>query len=108
MESSPKLGGDSTSTLTPAAVPNVTTPLTGVNPRSKMSRYKDRCENLAALNQRLWRLLQAAILLEQSTIKILERASLHRAPPEVTDVADLTDRLHEVFNAYTFLTRVPT
>jgi len=61
--------------------------------------------NLACVRQRLFRLLWSATSLEQSTIKILERITLHSALPESVDVADLTDRLHETFNAYSFLTR---
>ncbi len=61
--------------------------------------------DLACVTQRLLRLLWGALALEQSTIKILERTTLHREPPEPVDVAGLTDRLHEVFNAYSFLTR---
>ena len=63
-------------------------------------------QDTAALNQRLFRILWGAMALEQSTIKILERATLHGAPPEAEDAADLTDRLHELFNAYSFLTRI--
>ncbi len=62
-------------------------------------------QEVAVLRQRLWRLIWSSLALEQSTIKILERLSLHLAPPEEADVADVTDRLHEVFNAYSFLTR---
>jgi len=61
--------------------------------------------DFGCVNQRLLRVLWSSITLTQSTIKILERITLHRAPPEPVDVADLTDRLHEVFNAYSFLTR---
>ncbi len=61
--------------------------------------------DLACVRQRLFRILWSAVALEQSTIKILERTTLHSAPPEPEDVADLTDRLHETFNAYSFLTR---
>ncbi len=61
--------------------------------------------DLPCLTQRLLRILHGCIALEQSTIKILERITLHLAAPEPVDVADLTDRLHEVFNAYSFLTR---
>ncbi len=61
--------------------------------------------DLACVNQRLLRVLWSAMALQQSTIKILERITLHRAPPEHEDVADITDRLNEVFNSYSFLTR---
>jgi len=66
-----------------------------------------RKENLAALRGRLFRLLWSALALENSTIKILERTTLHCVPPEAIDIADLTDRLHEAFNAFTFLQRLP-
>ena len=59
----------------------------------------------ACLTQRLHRLLWSSLALQDSTIKILERLTLQREPPEPIDVASLTDRLHEVFNAYSFLTR---
>ena len=61
--------------------------------------------DLACVTQRLMRLMRATMQLEQSTIKILERTTLQLAAPELIDVADVTDRLHEVFNAYSFLTR---
>ncbi len=61
--------------------------------------------DLACVTQRLLRVMHGTIALEQSTIKILERTTLHLAAPNLADVADLTDRLHEVFNAYSFLTR---
>ena len=61
--------------------------------------------DLPCLRQRLLRLLWSAMALQQSTIKILERITLHNEPPEPVGVADLTDRLHETFNAYSFLTR---
>ncbi len=61
--------------------------------------------DLVCVTQRLMRIMYGCIALEQSTIKILERTTLHLAVPEHADVADLTDRLHEVFNAYSFLTR---
>ena len=66
----------------------------------------EQTQDTGALVQRLYRILWGAMALEQSTIKILERATLHLAPPEPVDAADLTDRLHELFNAYSFLTRV--
>jgi len=61
--------------------------------------------DVAALRQRLFRILWSALALENSTIKILERTTLHCVPPEAEDVAELTDRLHELFNSYSFLTR---
>ena len=66
---------------------------------------KEKVPDLACVTQRLLRLLWSAMALQQSTIKILERITLHSEPPEPVDVADLTDRLHETFNAYSFLTR---
>lgn len=62
-------------------------------------------QEIATLRQRLFRILWSAFALEQTTIKILERLTMLRTLPEDEDVADLTDRLHETFNAYTFLTR---
>lgn len=62
-------------------------------------------QTVATLRQRLFRVLWSSIALQQSTIKILERLTINFAPPEPEDVADLTDRLHETFNAYSFLTR---
>ncbi len=70
--------------------------------------YKSDQESLPALRQRLFRLLWGAMALEQSTIKILERITLHNEPPAPEDVADVTDRLHELFNTFSFLTRIPT
>jgi len=61
--------------------------------------------DLATLRSRLFRLLWSALALENSTIKILERTTLLCVPPEAEDIADLVDRLHEAFNAYSFLTR---
>jgi len=71
------------------------------------TNYEFSDRDLAALRQRLFRLLWSALALENSTIKILERTTLLCVPPEATDVADLTDRLHEAFNAYSFITRLP-
>ena len=51
------------------------------------------------------RVLWSTLALNQSTIKILERITVLEVDPDHEDVADLTDRLHEVFNAYSFLTR---
>lgn len=67
--------------------------------------YEKVPKDLACVNQRLLRILWSAMALQQSTIKILERITLLHEPPEPVDVADLTDRLHETFNAYSFLTR---
>ena len=61
--------------------------------------------DFGCLRQRLFRILWSAMALEQSTIKILERITQLHEQPEPVDVADLTDRLHETFNAYSFLTR---
>jgi len=44
--------------------------------------------------------------LEQSTIKILERTTLYRERPDPADLADLTDRLHEVFHSFQQATKV--
>jgi len=70
-----------------------------------MPAYQDTAD-LAALRQRLFRVFWSAMSLEQSTIKILERTTLHSVPPDLEDIADLTDRLHETFNAFTFLQRI--
>ena len=70
-----------------------------------MKRYTEN-QDLAALRQRLFRLLWSAMTLEQSTIKILERTTLYRERPEPADIADVTDRLHEVFNAFQQATKV--
>lgn len=80
--------------------------LTGVNPRSIMKLCRQPTTNdIATLRQRLFRLLWSSMTLSNSTIKILERLTIQLAPPEHEDIADLTDRLHEAFNAYSFLTR---
>ena len=68
-------------------------------------KKKKKIPDNGCLAQRLHRLLWSTISLEQSTIKILERLTLLRTPPELEDVAELCDRLHETFNAYSFLTR---
>ena len=61
--------------------------------------------DISCVKQRLFRVLLACISLEQSSIQVLERITLLGLTPELEDVASLTDRLHEVFNAYSFLTR---
>ncbi len=63
-------------------------------------------EELACLRQRLYRVMWSSMALTQSTIKILESVTIHLTQPSHGDVADVTDRLHEVFNSYSFLTRV--
>jgi len=70
-----------------------------------MKRYTEN-QDLAALRQRLFRILWSALALENSTIKILERTTLNRERPEPADVADLTDRIHEVFTAFQRCTKV--
>lgn len=62
--------------------------------------------DIAALRQRLFRLIWSSIALQQSTIKILERLTIHLAPPESVDVAETKDRLAEIFNSYAYLTKV--
>lgn len=92
-------------TQRPDLHPNVTTALTGVNPRSIMEIKLEETVDVAALRQRLYRLLWSSMALTQSTTKVLERITVFRVLPEDEDVADLTDRLHETFNAYSFITR---
>jgi len=70
-----------------------------------MQRYTEN-QDLAALSQRLFRILWSAQSLEQSTIKILERTTLYRERPDPADIADLTDRIHEVFTAFQYATKV--
>lgn len=70
-----------------------------------MKRFTENVD-LSALNQRLFRILWSAMTLEQSTIKILERTTLHHERPEPADIADLTDRIHEIFNAFQQCTKV--
>ncbi len=61
--------------------------------------------DMATLNARLYGLLWTAMELSKATIKIQERLAQHRIPPEPVDRAFVIDRLHEVCNAYSFLTR---
>lgn len=70
-----------------------------------MKRYTENVD-LAALNQRLFRILQSALALENSTIKILERTTLFCERPDPADIADITDRVHECFNAFQQATKV--
>ncbi len=70
-----------------------------------MRRYTENVD-LAALQQRLFRVLWSALALENSTIKILERTSLFRERPDPADIADVTDRIHECFNAFQQCTKV--
>ncbi len=67
-------------------------------------KLKDSTD-IACVRQRLMRVLWSTLALQQSTIKILERITILGVAPDHEDVADLTDRLHESFNAYSFLTR---
>jgi len=57
------------------------------------------------IRQRLFRILEASISLQTSVIACLSRLTVLEKAPDHEDVADITDRLHEVFNAYSFLTR---
>lgn len=59
----------------------------------------------ACIRQRLWRVLRSSIALEASVIACLERLTVIQVAMDHEDVADVTDRLHEVFNSYSFLTR---
>ncbi len=70
-----------------------------------MKRFTDNAD-LGALQQRLWLVLHAAIQLENSTIKILERTSLYRERPERADIAEVVDAIHMVFNRFQYLTKV--
>ncbi len=70
-----------------------------------MKRFTDNAD-LAALSQRLWRLLYAALELENSTIKILERTSLYSERPDDADIAEVVDAVHVTFNRFQQLTKV--
>ncbi len=70
-----------------------------------MKRYTENVD-LAALNQRLFAILWSAMQLENSTIKILERTTLYRERPAMAEIADLTDRVHDVFNQFQRCTKV--
>lgn len=70
-----------------------------------MRRFTEN-QDLVALSQRLFRILWSAKTLEQSTIKILERTTLYRERPDPADIADLTDRIHEVFTSFQQITKV--
>jgi len=64
------------------------------------------CVDLAALSQRLFAMLYAAIELENSTIKILERTTLYRERPDPADIAEVVDQVHGIFNRFQQLTKV--
>jgi len=70
-----------------------------------MKRYTENVD-LAALSQRLWRLLYAAMTLENSTIKILERTSLYYERPEAADIAEVVDAVHTLFARFQQTTKV--
>ncbi len=70
-----------------------------------MKRYTEN-QDLAALSQRLFRLLHAAITLENSTIKILERTTLYCERPDASDIAEVVDSVHTVFNRFQQTTKV--
>ena len=70
-----------------------------------MRRYTENQE-LAALSQRLFRLLHAAISLENSTIKILERTTLYCERPDAPNIAEVVDAVHAVFNRFQQTTKV--
>ncbi len=67
--------------------------------------YEKIQPDIACITQRLMRVLWSSLAITQSTIKILERITILNIAPEHEDVADMTDRLSETFNAYSFLTR---
>jgi len=54
----------------------------------------------------MFRLLYAAIELENSTIKILERTTLYCERPEAVDIAEVVDAVHNVFNRFQQTTKV--
>ncbi len=70
-----------------------------------MRRYTEN-QDLAALSQRLFALLHAAMTLENSTIKILERTTLYRERPDNSDIAEVVDSVHKVFLRFQQMTRV--
>ena len=70
-----------------------------------MKRYTENTE-LAALSQRLFAVLHAAIRLENSTIKILERTTLYRERPDGSDIAEVVDAIHGVFYQFQRVTKV--
>jgi len=61
--------------------------------------------DVACIRQRLFRVVFASVALEGKIIDVLSRLTVLQAPVSHADVAEVTDRLHEVFNAYSFLTR---
>lgn len=61
--------------------------------------------DVACLRQRLFRVVFASVALEGKVIDVLSRLTVLNAPVTYADVAETTDRLHEIFNAYSFLTR---
>jgi len=44
--------------------------------------------------------------LENSTIKILERTTLYRERPDASDIAEVVDAVHSVFNQFQRCTKV--
>ena len=72
-----------------------------------MKRYT-QCADLASLTQRMFRLQVAALTLVNTTIKILERTTLHYERPEAVDIAEVVDAIHTVFNRFQQCTKVST
>ncbi len=55
--------------------------------------------------QRLWRVQDSAQNLHAEISSLLRKIVVLQCNVEHVDVASVTDRLHETFNAYSFLTR---
>lgn len=69
-----------------------------------MKLYK-KATDLPCIRQRLFRILEDTSALEASIIACLRRDIVLNGTYDHEDVANVQDRLHEVFNAYSFLTR---
>jgi len=61
--------------------------------------------DVACLRQRLLRLLDASLALSQKVSACIHRLTVLQTTLDCEDVANTTDRLHECFNAFSFLTR---
>jgi len=68
-------------------------------------QHRSKVPDNACLVQRLHRLLNASSVLQQQTIRCLHRLTVLCAPLDHEDIAGTIDRLAEVFNAHSFLTR---
>jgi len=62
-------------------------------------------QETATLVQRLFRLQAAAALLQERSSACIRRLVVLQSPLDREDVAGVTDRLHEVFHSFSFLTR---